>query len=407
MSCQHDCGKPPIFPRTIYNRPGLDALDYRIGMYDELRRYMLDRIDKRPELAGWTHRGPDDPAIALLESGAVAADIVTFYQQLYANEAFLRTARWRESIFDLVRLLGYRPAPGVGGVATFAAMVSGDAPIEIPKGFGFKAKLEGADDEADFESTAAVTAYPHLSEFHLYRPRLPEQNITPSAAGNRLELKAVNGQTHANALASVEINPGDRILLAPPAAMFDITGTPYTAQQRSEILVVAEVERLLDRVVLTFETPVTRSRGANVDAYVIGRTFRHFGHDAPPLTTMLSGNPPIATHQPTRFLRKIWGDDNPSSVETNYYSRIPRNDVPLDREVNDLSAGGRLLCEGRMTFRNQSAEVPFVVVRKVEEVRSDSLAWGNKSGPSTILLLDKRIIANTSILDEIAADVHL
>ena len=47
-------------------------------------------------------------------------DILTFYQELYANEAYLRTAHWRTSIAELVRLLGYRLAPGLGGSGTFA-----------------------------------------------------------------------------------------------------------------------------------------------------------------------------------------------------------------------------------------------------------------------------------------------
>ena len=48
---------------------------------------------RRRELAHWTHREPDDPGIALLEVGAVLGDILTFYQELYANEAYLRTAQ--------------------------------------------------------------------------------------------------------------------------------------------------------------------------------------------------------------------------------------------------------------------------------------------------------------------------
>src|SRR4051812_49973546 len=120
MSCEHDCPAPPVFPKPIANRPGLDRIEHRIGTYAELRAHLLDAIDKAPALAAWTHRGTDDPGIALLESAAIVGDVLTFYQSLYANEAYLATARWRESIVDLARLLGYRLAPGIGGEAVFA-----------------------------------------------------------------------------------------------------------------------------------------------------------------------------------------------------------------------------------------------------------------------------------------------
>ena len=405
MSCEHDCTKPPVFPAPIFNRPGLDTIAYRIGMYTEMRAYMLDRIDKRPELSGWTHREADDPAIALLECGAVVADILTFYQQLYGNEAFLRTAMWQESVFELVRLLGYRPAPGVGGVATFAVKVKGDAPLVVPKGFGFKVKLGGADAQADFESTEEVTAWAHLSEFRLYRPRLAPAAISPTTAGNRLELQAVDGSTLLSDLTAVPINKGDRIMLVPPAAMYDDTGTSWSAQQPAEILVVSEVETLLDRITITFEGALTVTRGTTVDAYVIDRSFRHFGHDAPPLTSILSGTPPEATLTPTRFTRQIWTNDTPLSTEVNYYSRILLEDMPLDKEVQDLAAGGNLICEGMVTFDGQSTATPFTVVRTISAIRSDSLTWGNKSGGTTVVTLEERLIANLDILNE-AADLR-
>lgn len=405
MSCEHDCTRSPVFPRIIFNRPGLKTIDYRVGMYSEMRAFLLDQIDKRPELAGWTHRGADDPGIALLEGGAITADILTFYQQLYANEAFLRTAKWQESVFELVRLTGYRPAPGVGGLATFAALVKSEKPIVIPAAFGFKVKLEDQTQQSEFESSAEVTAYQHLSEFRLYRPRLPERNITPAIAGNQLEIEAVDGSRSLTDITAVKIKAGDRILLAPPAQMFDVTGTAYTPQQAAEIVVVSKVETALDRVVLKLEGTLTQSRGPAVDAYVLGRSFRHFGYDAPPLTAVLAGSPQVASLNPTRFTRRIWGDDNPSSSEVNYYSPVRREDMPLDKEVGNLAVGAPMICEGFVVFDGQPSEVPITVVRTITATRSDSLSWGNKSGGTTVATFDQRIVANLSILNE-AADIR-
>jgi hypothetical protein len=41
------------------------------------------------------------------------ADVLTFYQERIANEAYLRTATERSSVRELARLIGYSLAPGV------------------------------------------------------------------------------------------------------------------------------------------------------------------------------------------------------------------------------------------------------------------------------------------------------
>src|SRR6185436_19377524 len=112
----------------------------------------------------------DDPAIALLEGAAILGDILTFYQEVYANEAYLRTAKWRDSVNDLVRLPGYRLSPALGGNATFAFEIKKDEAVTVPAGFPVKATLEELEKPADFETTETITAYPWLSRFNLFRP---------------------------------------------------------------------------------------------------------------------------------------------------------------------------------------------------------------------------------------------
>ena len=106
------CTRPLVFPARPDNRPALPRIGYRIGSYSDFREHLMRRLDATPALAHWTHREPDDPGIALLECAAVLGDILTFYQELYANEVYLRTAAWRSSVAELVRLVGYRLAPG-------------------------------------------------------------------------------------------------------------------------------------------------------------------------------------------------------------------------------------------------------------------------------------------------------
>ena len=145
-------------------------IDYRIGTYADFRESMIRQLNASPSLLAWTHRAPDDPGIALLEGAAILGDILTFYQELYANEAFLGTAQWRDSVSELVRLLGYRLSLGLGGRATFAFEVKAQKPVMVPKGFLVKAKVEGIEEEAEFETTGNLVAYPWLSRFNLFRP---------------------------------------------------------------------------------------------------------------------------------------------------------------------------------------------------------------------------------------------
>ena len=157
--CRNDCTLPLRFPRrpgtdpptdhgtgcpccsassgriSQDNRPALPRFNYRIGTYGSIREFLFNRIDMTPELQNWTHRSPDDPAVALLEGASILGDILTFYQETYANEAYLGTAQWRESIGDLVRLLGYRLSPAVGGNGVFAFELKKDEPVVIPRRF--------------------------------------------------------------------------------------------------------------------------------------------------------------------------------------------------------------------------------------------------------------------------------
>lgn len=201
MSCDHDCTPPAAFPQAIFNRPALPRIRYRIGACGDMRAHMLGLIDRAPALAAWTHRGSDDPGIALVESTAVVGDILSLYQDDYANEAYLRSATLDSSVTALVRLLGYRPAPGLGGKARFALAVKGTLPVTVAAGLALQAQLEGAPKPATFETSAEITAVPALSKFHLYRPRrLPS---------------VVNGMDtfQLGAAADLVLKPGDKIMV--------------------------------------------------------------------------------------------------------------------------------------------------------------------------------------------------
>src|SRR5688572_23219258 len=156
MACNPLITDPFVFPRRADNRPGLPRVAYRIGRYADFVEAMKRGIDAAAELAAWTHRDADDPGIALLEGAAILGDILAFYQEHYANEAYLRTAAWRESVAELVRLTGYRLAPGISGRATLAFEARGELPVSIHQGFAVKVELEQLPAPADFETDAEL-----------------------------------------------------------------------------------------------------------------------------------------------------------------------------------------------------------------------------------------------------------
>jgi predicted phage baseplate assembly protein len=139
------CCAGPASATPIANRPGLPQLSYRIGTYGSFLARMLARLP-HPEnglsLAQLTTRAPDDPTIALLDAFAIAADVLTFYEERIANEGYLRTATERRSILQLAREIGYELNPGVAAstylrfdVEDRSAPTQPDpAPVAVPQG---------------------------------------------------------------------------------------------------------------------------------------------------------------------------------------------------------------------------------------------------------------------------------
>ncbi|HEX6899520.1 MAG TPA: putative baseplate assembly protein [Thermoanaerobaculia bacterium] len=137
-SCACGCceGVEPLTPQTIANRPGLDALAYRVGTHSSFLETMQARLSSsdHPELSGLTTRDAGDPSPALLDAWAVVGDVLTFYQERIANEGYLRTATERRSVLELARLVGYAPRPGVAASTYLAYTLDAGPEAFIPAG---------------------------------------------------------------------------------------------------------------------------------------------------------------------------------------------------------------------------------------------------------------------------------
>jgi len=144
-------GTQRLTPADTTNRPGLNALHYRVGVHGQFFESMKARLGTmtvdapgadqqtfetfRP-LTALTTRDTSDPAIALLDGWATVGDVLTFYQERIANEGYLRTATERRSVLELARLTGYALRPGVASTVYLAYTLDDTQvdPVEIPEG---------------------------------------------------------------------------------------------------------------------------------------------------------------------------------------------------------------------------------------------------------------------------------
>jgi hypothetical protein len=137
MKCTCGCcgGIEILTPALTANRSGLPMLSYRVGTHASFLETMLARLSSSdfPELAALKTRDSSDPAIALLDSWALVADVLTFYQERIANEGYLRTATERRSILEMARLIGYTLRPGVASTAFLAYTMDEDRSTTPPK----------------------------------------------------------------------------------------------------------------------------------------------------------------------------------------------------------------------------------------------------------------------------------
>jgi hypothetical protein len=178
-ACACGCGARATAPLPLYNRPGLDALSYRIGTYSDFRATMQIGLSDAalPALAGLRTREADDAAMALLDAWAVGADVLTFYQERIANEGYLRTATERRSVLELARLVDYKPRPGVAASVYLAYTIDkGTDPTMIPAGAKAQSIPAPGEQMQTFETSEDLEA---RYAWNALKPRqsLP-QNIT-------------------------------------------------------------------------------------------------------------------------------------------------------------------------------------------------------------------------------------
>ena len=182
-SSLNDCGccegQEARTPIELYNRPGRSAIAYRTGAYNDFRASMQARLSAAdyPALAGLRTRDDDDFSIALLDAWAVVSDVLSFYQERFINESYLRTATERLSVLEQARLIGYELSPGVAA-STYLAFTLEDPPgapdkaiKQISVGTGVKVQSTPGPDE-DPQTYETIEQIEARVEWNHIRPRL-------------------------------------------------------------------------------------------------------------------------------------------------------------------------------------------------------------------------------------------
>lgn len=266
-------------PQPYYNRPGLPALNYRLGTYTAIRQRLLSQLTRsipspdQPQgvsLRRLTTRDQDDPAIALLDAVSVLADVLYFYQERIANEGYLMTATELKSVLELTRMVGYRMGSGVAASALLAFTVD-DAPgsptvVTIPKGTAIQSMPEKEELPQTFETSDEFVARLEWNSL-TPRPHRP-QRVDP----DRRELYLVGTST--------QLQAGDRLLL------LDGDGRNGNAN----LLILEAVEPLLNREqtrIRWAEHPPRKPTSPpfqvplNPTLLAFRQSARLFGHNAP------------------------------------------------------------------------------------------------------------------------------
>ena len=268
----------PATPLSLINRPGLSQIAYRVGTFSAFRQAMLDALVLQPvrsvdpanpalsnQLAT---RSSDDYGVAVLEMWAYVLDVLTFYQQSIANEAFIRTAELRDSLARLAALLGYEPARGVAATALLAFFADAGTSPKLLPGLRTQSVPPPGKNPATFELSDKLTLDPGGN-----------QPVVLGAPGSAVFETSGELAPHADDNGPA-VTPGTKLV-------FFNTSSPFLGEQ---VVSTVSPSRLGGKIVVfrgrfdPFPLPVNAMTVAR-----FGRKFKIFGGNAP--ANYLSGTP--------------------------------------------------------------------------------------------------------------------
>lgn len=129
---------------------GRASIAYTNKDYESIRQELLAKI---PQLTDrWTDFNHSDLGVVLLELFCGIGDILAYYLDVQAAEAFLPTARQRQNVIDLCKLIGYRLDTPEAATTTLRFSLSAPlgTDLVVPAGTACRALLD--DGQVYFET---------------------------------------------------------------------------------------------------------------------------------------------------------------------------------------------------------------------------------------------------------------
>lgn len=294
---------PAPTPPNIIQTGKRPIIDYVTKDYEGFRASMLALIPQL--LPSWSDRSESDFGVVLIELFAYVADILSYYQDRVANEAYLATATQRRSVAELLRLIDYQIDPGLSARVLLHLDVTSDLSVAVGA-LPYRVRASGIAGEPD--RTFEVTL--------------------PFAL-----------ETRNNAIAAGALDAGDSSLQLPTAShaltrgdtiYFEETvgGQPH----RSDLLVITSIRTVVSGTdEITWDAPLA-------DAFAAG--------------VVLKGNNAMASHGETVSNEPIFIGDG-----------TPRQSFQLGRRpVSHLLAAGSTTRRSAPELQVKVDDVPWVLV---------------------------------------------
>ncbi|KXF83030.1 putative baseplate assembly protein [Enterovibrio coralii] len=339
--CGACTGTAVLTPKAPQNAPGLTRISYRSGEYHDFFSSMTARLSSSQfgALGTLTSRDSGDFTLALIDAWSASCDVLTFYNEMWLNEAYVNTAMETGSLHELATLIDYVPHPGAAATADLAfTIAAGEGiPEEITVPAGTKVQSTPGQDEKpviyetldDLSARAAWNAIrPKLTHSHPLMPTttripLPGTNLNLKP-GDAVYFVADNGtQVFATinavtpVLADIANDPdaedltwlqvstlASEPLVSPASGSVGTVTTVFADTLHEHIgktLVAGDLANTLSDEALSekaFFSPILAGSQEVRQVQVFRAKAAIFGHTAPPLDTLhysLTGTSPVFT----------------------------------------------------------------------------------------------------------------
>jgi Baseplate J-like protein len=294
-------------PITAQNPPFLSHIAYRTDDYSALRYKMLQRMQER--FPRWNvnlaeKQGAQDFAVALIELFSCLGDILGFYQDCRANEAFLRTALLPASLIEICSLIDYKIPPGASASTLQVFFLKDGQSGLIPSGFQIK--------------TGTISGQPTL----VFET---DQNLQATAARNTLHLSGYDRS--ARVLSATGQLPETSILL----------DQGYAGLKANSFVVFAGANNLIPiRLTAVTDEGAQRRIGWQVGALPSGRNL-------PIADLLIYGNP---------------------TQEMKLAAAAKANEISVGQYSAAVSQPAKLEQHDRVLFVSQNLQLPAIIISK-------------------------------------------